>query len=774
MTDIKTKLESDLRREDIKYWTPSQDDGKKKDDDGRKKDDDGKKKDDDGKKKDADGKKKDADGKKKDADGKKKDKCDICCVNKPEKTFVKLQHGISCRSKIKMCVGCLWNLRYNPVKCHSCDQEKIQSPVGDRWGAILIAGTDKKEDITKRFEDDIEKLKDRVITKATLMGVRDNVVTVKKSKKTYGEQLMKAFSNFDTSEINTLVLVYSGHHGDEGFQLDTHTLTDSELEKKIICLKHVTKVILFLDCCHPKKLNLGEKAVLQFNAVTSQQKAISEPTGSQFVNDIVKVLTNPWECRCCGNTPLIRDYDMHKYFNKHPYNESKTPSQQAYTEGDIDHILMFRPVDPRWLNKLEESLESSPLQRLRNKLFDQYKDTSIMSVRFDIDDALEKVYEEPKLTLREKKERKEVKRPIKLNNIFQGKAGTMAKTIFVEGEPGSGKSSLCKKIVHDWCEIKQRLEGQSTDEWCKMLSQFEFVFYVILREAKNECNITNMILKYIIARSKLEQESEKILLEDILETNTCLLLLDGLDEWQHPEKCTLSEKTPHVDTSWKKCILCITTRPYKLAQLKIGCSKIENHILLEGVTYPKKLVAKIVSSLNNFHAKEKSSDQCIDDIRHKKMWHFSECPILLAHIVWLWYKGKLLADINLSVLYRTMLGERWEEFYVRWPAMGYKIEFNDVIRALSKIAFEKLFAEDEKKTIVFEINEQEKTTLKNLEEALLKSGIISCKNVHGEYSGLYYFFHKSVQEYLAALFLSECIGKCWHDHKRPNRARHER
>ncbi|WAR08178.1 hypothetical protein MAR_018136 [Mya arenaria] len=32
--------------------------------------------------------------------------------------------------KIQMCVGCLWNWRYNPVKCHSCDQPKIQSPVG--------------------------------------------------------------------------------------------------------------------------------------------------------------------------------------------------------------------------------------------------------------------------------------------------------------------------------------------------------------------------------------------------------------------------------------------------------------------------------------------------------------------------------------------------------------------------------------------------------------------------------------------------------------------
>ncbi|WAR29076.1 hypothetical protein MAR_002644 [Mya arenaria] len=277
-------------------------------------------------------------------------------------TFVKLQHAKSCPSKIKICVGCLWNWQYNPVKCHSCDQEKIQSPVGDRWGAILIAGTDTNEDITKCFEDDIKKLENEVITNVTLMGVRDNVVTVKKSTTTYREQLKNAFSKIGISKINTIVLVYSGHHGDEGFQLDTHTLKDCELVDEFNRLKHVTKVIAFLDCCHPKKLILDKKAVLQFNAVTSKQSAISRPRGSLFVNDIVNVLTNPWEYKCFENTPLIRDYDMHKYFNKHPYNSSIETSQLSNTDGDLDHILTFRPVDPGWLKALEESLESSPLQ----------------------------------------------------------------------------------------------------------------------------------------------------------------------------------------------------------------------------------------------------------------------------------------------------------------------------------------------------------------------------------------------------------------------------
>ncbi|XP_052787556.1 uncharacterized protein LOC128222544 isoform X1 [Mya arenaria] len=713
MTDIKKELESGLRGEGINWWTPSQDVGKTK------------------------------------------DKCEICCINKPEKTFQKLTHDRLCGSKIQMCVGCLWNWQYNPVKCHTCDQDKIRSPVGDCWGAIIIAGTDEKQEITKSFEDDIEKLKDRVITKATLMGVRNNVVTVKKSNTTYGEQLEKAFNNVDTPEITTIVLVYSGHHGDGKFQLDTYPLKDSELEMKINCLKHVTKVIVFLDCCYPKKFNLGDKAVLQINAVTSQQKAICGQAGSQFVNDIVDVLTKPWECNCCKNRPLIRDYDIHRHFNNHLNCLPTETSQHSYTQGDIDHILTFRTVDPGWQKALDESLESSPFQKLRNKLFELYKENaSTLRVRIDIDDALEKVYEEPKLTL---KENGKEERPIDLNNIFRSKEGTMAKTIFVEGEPGSGKSSLCKKIVHDWCETKQEPEGQSTDKWCEMLSQFEFVFYVILREAKDECNISNMILKYIIARNRLEQESERILLKDILETNTCLLLLDGLDEWQHPEKCTLSEKTPHVDTSWKKCTLFTTTRPYKLAELKIDCSKIGNHVMLKGVTYPDKLVKKIVSRLNTIHGTTKLKDQCITDIKEKLMWHFSKCPIMLAHIVWLWYKGKLSEDMKRSDLYRTLLRERWFELCEKNTSCN-ESKYSDMINALSQIAFEQLFAKDEDSTIVFEIDQEENTIFKNQKGASLDSGIISCTNIPGEYSPKYHFLHKSFQEYLAALYLSKDIS----------------
>ncbi|XP_052785489.1 uncharacterized protein LOC128221082 isoform X2 [Mya arenaria] len=713
MTEMKILLLSALRQEGINLWTRSPDDDQRK------------------------------------------EKCEICCVNKPEQLCKR--HIDYCVTNIKICVGCLWNWRYNPVKCHSCDQEKIRCPVGDGWGAILIAGTDEKHAFTKHFEDDIEKIKDKLITEATLMGVRgDNVITVKKSITTYGEQLDKAFSRINnSSEIDTLVLVYSGHHGDQGFRLGSDLLTDGELEKKVNGLKPVKKVIAIFDCCRPKKLNLGEKTVLQFNAVTSTQKASCEPTGSQFINDIIDVFTKPWECVCCQNTPIIRDFNLLMYFSRHTKSELTEPSHQTYASGQTDNILTFRPVDSGWLEALKMSLESNPLQDLRIKLFELYNTTaSTVRVRLNIDEALEKVYVKPILTLKENGKEKED--CLEFDNIFRSKDGKMAKTIFVEGEPGTGKSTLCKKIVRDWCKTNQGFKGQAKTEWHDILSQFKFVFYIILREAKNECQIENMILNNIMDRIGVDKESAGKLWKSF----SCLLLLDGLDEWQHPKKCNRDERIPHVDMSFKNCTILITTRPYKLADIRIGCSQIDNHVMLKGVECPRELVDKILSKLSAFHGTGEKPDheECICVIRDRELWHFRQCPIVLAHIVWLWYKRRILQDMKVSDIYRLLLKERWVESCEKRNSCT-KTKYRDVIRALSQIAFDNLFADDENNTIVFQLDDEVNTNFESHKAASLESGILSCTNVPGD-SPQYHFLHKTFQEYLAALFLSEDITNC--------------
>ncbi|XP_052798034.1 uncharacterized protein LOC128230073 [Mya arenaria] len=96
---------------------------------------------------------------------------------------------------------------------------------------------------------------------------------------------------------------------------------------------------------------------------------------------------------------------------------------------------------------------------LKKKLINHYKTTSVrMNVRLDIDAAVEDIYEKPKLILKNKNNNDgkfQDEDISEMNKMFQMNNGKMAKTIFVEGGPGSGKSVLCRKIVNDWCKLKQ-------------------------------------------------------------------------------------------------------------------------------------------------------------------------------------------------------------------------------------------------------------------------------------------------------------------------------
>ncbi|XP_052811063.1 uncharacterized protein LOC128238834 isoform X4 [Mya arenaria] len=339
-----------------------------------------------------------------------KRKCEICLVNEYEPFCNELKHD-QClpEIKIQMCVGCLWNWRYNPVKCHSCDQPKIQSPVGactigllrvhyviqvrarvgyfafttlsrcvyewatlcalrhqgDGWGAILIAGSDPQ--IDRGFQGDIEQMKTQVITNPTSMGVRsENTVVVQKSDIPYMCQLKNAFEKIGDQDkcISTLVLMYSGHHGNGRFCLESDTyITDDELIMYINKLTNIEKVILFLDACCLETLHksLKVKAIVQFNSVMSHQTASSSSQGSIFTKHIIRALTSVLDKITIGND------DLANYLSATGHVD-KTSTNFTITKARYERIVAFRIHDMSIATKLKEELENSPLLDLKSKL----------------------------------------------------------------------------------------------------------------------------------------------------------------------------------------------------------------------------------------------------------------------------------------------------------------------------------------------------------------------------------------------------------------------
>ncbi|XP_060555747.1 uncharacterized protein LOC132716476 [Ruditapes philippinarum] len=71
--------------------------------------------------------------------------CHSCMINKKAKqTSMNQRHIENCKQKIEVCIACEKNSFLNPITCY-CGLELTPS-IGNRWGALLIAGTDADDD----------------------------------------------------------------------------------------------------------------------------------------------------------------------------------------------------------------------------------------------------------------------------------------------------------------------------------------------------------------------------------------------------------------------------------------------------------------------------------------------------------------------------------------------------------------------------------------------------------------------------------------------------
>ncbi|XP_052796392.1 uncharacterized protein LOC128228885 [Mya arenaria] len=260
-----------------------------------------------------------------------------------------------------------------------------------------------------------------------------------------------------------------------------------------------------------------------------------------------------------------------------------------------------------------------------------------------------------------------------------------------------------------------------------------------------------MILQCLIEQINSDYKESKELLAEILKSEYCLLLLDGLDEWKHGS-CKRDERIPHAETCWMNCTTLITTRPYKLAELKLTRLKLGNHVKMQGVQSPRTLVRRVIQELQKDEV-NKRPNTCVKTLKKKGLWHFRGIPIVLVHVVWLWFRNKLKANMSQSEVYKEIIKERWCEM-----ADKKEIEDNDIpkefLDSLSELAFSKLLSANKDDSIVFGIRGDQ--LKKEYQRMSLESGIMSCSNKIGERSPSYQFLHKTLQEYLAALFLANC------------------
>ena len=366
------------------------------------------------------------------------------------------------------------------------------------------------------------------------------------------------------------------------------------------------------------------------------------------------------------------------------------------------------------------------------------------------------------------------------------KNGVLPKRILVQGQTGIGKSTFVKKLAVDWAELDDEITGDTKNDALtrceddgdghvsvgkdatfqdnedpsrlsgkpedmsetqkESLNKFKLVLVINLKEV-SKCPS----LREIIHSSSIFPEEETALVDDLLSYITknqekVLLVFDGYDEY----RCRRNSEIYEIFRRKKlrNCCVLITTRISKADELR---EFKDVHAEITGFSEVDRFdfMSKVLGS-------EAEAAELEDHLSQKKLTDLTRIPLLLLFFCTLWKKEKLKSfPENKTKLYFEIV-----QYVLNYnqgkdsPARFGKVQdFKEVLAGIGKVALECLLKDDH----VFEYDQ--------LSAAILcdESVIIGLLQVT-EYaenlrpSGMVSFIHKSIQEFLSALFITyKCV-----------------
>ena len=329
------------------------------------------------------------------------------------------------------------------------------------------------------------------------------------------------------------------------------------------------------------------------------------------------------------------------------------------------------------------------------------------------------------------------------------KNGVIPKRILVKGQTGIGKSTFVKKLLVDWVGVNKG----TGDEQAAVLKNFELVVAVNLKEV-SKCRS----LRDVITLSNVFAKEDKYMTEGLVNyiTNNqekVLLIFDGYDEYCCGRNSEIYEI--FSGNNLRRCSVLITTRISKADELRVGedlhaeitgFSKVDRECFLH-----RFLNSKEVSKLES-HLYERQLEE------------LAKVPLLLLFFCILWREGQSKSfPKSKTTLYMDIIQFILNHSHCKQTAGRTKnalqyVElksFKEILSEIGKVALQGLLKDDH----LFEYT-QLSDSVRGDESVL--SGLLQIT----EYSatsqpvGMVSFIHKSIQEFLAAWYITyRCIPK---------------
>ena len=325
------------------------------------------------------------------------------------------------------------------------------------------------------------------------------------------------------------------------------------------------------------------------------------------------------------------------------------------------------------------------------------------------------------------------------------KNGVVPKRILVQGQTGIGKSTFVKKLALDWAELD---DATTEDQQKDILKKFELLVVVYLKEV-SKCQS----LKDVMSRSSIFAGEDKYLTDSLLNyisknQNKVLLVFDGYDEY----RCGSNSEIYEVfrGNELRNCCVLITTRISKADELRAFK---DMHAEITGFSKEdrKAFMSRMLGGKTE--AEELSSH-----LHWQNLEDLAKVPLLLLFFCTLWKKGKSKSfPESKTKLYFTMVQYLLDYNQGKdCPARFGKVhDFEDVLAEIGKVALECLLKDDQ----VFEYDQLSAAVL--CDESLI-IGLLQVTDYVENLrpAGMVSFIHKSIQEFLAAWFVTyRCVPK---------------